>query len=328
MNPIIECELIRRQQWVGILDWVKSLRLLPNHKCKLDLSHLLLRYILNKVITRQTTDDPVFITSPSTLATQQIQLDWKYSKITALSASSFINQLEHKIKTSALLIKNAQFKFTLGSVTMPTSSDPTDIQITDDKLNYIYNKNLYPILGQETVNDHTVFRIALWIRYDYLNLSTHGLARIYKHWLKPEDATEAFASGFNHYCHNFCSAFPDLELPLGSMGSFFNPERPKWTTPLVMINPPFDESLIEEAVTRFIQDCQSEDELGECRNYLFTLPNWTDMSALGRLRALPWFDSEHIYRKGELPFINHMNGKIIYPCDICEIKLSTKLKSK
>ena len=64
---------------------------------------------------------------------------------------------------------------------------------------------------------------------------------------------ECFASPFNCYFRQYCSAFGDTDGYFGSMGSFFGFQP---ITGSFEMNPPFSEELIDAAITH------AEDLLG------------------------------------------------------------------
>ncbi len=259
-------------------------------------------------MSRQASDDPVFVTTPSELAENQLRKDFKYSKI-ALNADAFIQELENRLHWASGMVKT-------------TKLNPDLKPYRDYGHQIHYGKLRFPDINNlaKTYPGKINYLVALNIRYTYLHLSTHGLANLYGEKWGRQAGTEAFASVFNHYFDIYASAFPDLEAPFGSIGSFF--EVKKWTTPRVFVNPPFDESLMHEVGVKVINDLEGD---LEPREFILTLPNWKDMPILKELKSSPWLVHFKEYKKGELPFIDYMagkSGKIIYPADIIEIHLS------
>ncbi len=308
LNPnlnlsIIERELLRERLYAKITNWAVY-HLKPKLKLK-EVQHLLLRYIFNKVITRTATDDPVFITTPSKIAEIQIQKDFKYFKINH-NPQTFIVELEKQLQEASDL--------------MTTTPVKADLKPYLDFKGYIHygQQQFYDINYLAKNNkDKINYLVALNIRYNMLELSTHGLANLYNEKWTKRDGTEAFASVFNHYFDIFCTAFPDLEAPFGSIGSFF--EITEWQTERIFVNPPFDETLMTEVVHKVILDL---DQATRKHEFILTLPNWKDMDILKELKTNPFTIKYKEYKKGELPFKDYMKNKIIYPVDIVEICLS------
>ena len=299
---IVEQEFIRKKLYEDILYWI-SLQL-PSLRFK-EIAHLLLRYIFNKNITKVQDDDPVFITSNSDIAISQIKKDFKFSNID-IDTNKFITTLENKIKYSSDFIKSHK------------KIQDKKIHLYNGKI--IYNTKNYTDISNLAKNypKYINYALALNIRYKYMKLWNHGLARTFENMgYSLSDATEGFASAFNHYFDNFCSAFYDLEKPFGSKGSFFN--ITKWDTKIVYVNPPFDEELMTKAMITIYNylKINNDDKI-----FIFTLPNWNDYPELENLKKSKWTTNVTIHKKGELPFINYMdNNKIVYPCDIAEITL-------
>ena len=96
------------------------------------------------------------------------------------------------------------------------------------------------------------------------------------------EATECFASPFNHTFNYFCSAFDDLEKPLGSLGNFFSIN--KFNSKNLLINPPFDNTIIYYAI-KHILDIMKIDKY----NVIFTLPDWSDAEYYNLLYNSPYF---------------------------------------
>ncbi|CAF0995189.1 unnamed protein product [Didymodactylos carnosus] len=136
---------------------------------------------------------------------------------------------------------------------------------------------------------------------------------------QPNDSvTEGFATPFDHYFDEYCSPFPDLEIPFGSKGCFFSVSN--WTTKVVYVNPPFDETLMTCAFNRIYEQIRNDETR---RKYIFTLPDWKDFTALNTLKQCIWINEIKTYRKGQLYFISYYGDciKEISPCDIAEITL-------
>jgi hypothetical protein len=304
MQSIIEPELVRRHLHEQFL--VKVNRLF--YKSYSHLSHsyanqIVLRYILNKNITKTSDDDPVFITSKSKIAEKQIIEDFKYSNID-MNPQIFIDMLEKYLKESSDTIANIKF------------SNDHKVIIKNNYLYYDNERKLYDISHLSLVSPHHAY--ALNLRYTYLHLEAHGLARPFEEdGYKRDQCAEAFASSFNHYFDEYCSAFPDLETVFGSRGSFFDVNE--WYHDIVFVNPPFDVNLMSTVIYKVMHDSERMKN-----KFIFTIPNWSDMEAIKDLIKFKNTTNVKLFKKQELCFINHMTGNRVYPCDILEITLQLK----
>ena len=70
--------------------------------------------------------------------------------------------------------------------------------------------------------------------------------------------TELFGSPFNTCLDQYCSPFSDIECDFGSLGSFFDFEM---GTGVYLMNPPYDEELIQDAMTIVIQRLRTKCEI-------------------------------------------------------------------
>lgn len=305
MSSIVEDELYREFLYSKILR--KLSEDLKPLKFK-EISHLLLRYVFNLITERDDSDDPVFILKESNIAIEQLKGDFEYFRIR---------------KDYILYNKKIQKYFKQALIDFKVYKDKN---IIDEEIN-IDNKGLilYKNMSFVDISDlaskfpnYANHALALNIRYNYLKLTTHGLARDFKGMgLKKNDATEAFGSAFNHYFDEYCSAFSDLESVFGSKGSFFTMQDSDWKTKIIYVNPPFDATLIS-----FIIDRVKSFKKKINNTFIFTLPNWNDFPALDGLKKEAGIDNSIVYKKNGLAFIDYMEqGKIIFPCDIAEITL-------
>ncbi len=323
-NCIIEKEFVRQKLYNQLLNKVSGD--LKKLKYK-EINHFVLRYILILIINKDESDDPIFIVKDCKLTEDQVKGDFLYFHIEN-DPLEYHKKLRKYIEESLAQLKNWE-----------------KMDIKDEKVEL--NRNSIMYRGERLCEDvgglakkypkYISHAAALNIRYTYMKLTTHGLARCYKNMgLKPEDGTEAFASPFNHYFNNYCSAFPDLESVYGSLGSFFSIKADQWKTTDIYINPPFDVNLIEEVTNKCYQHLEElkdypeiqfdDEEVIPAIRFTFTLPNWNKppFPALEKLKENSYKTRETVYKKGDLAFIDYMqNGKIIYPCEIVEIVLQT-----
>lgn len=358
---IIESELYRKKLYQFILDNINEK--LKKHLLIKEVQHFMLRYVFNKIIERRDYNDPIFIPEYSDICYLQVQKDFEFKNI-QIDVNEFVKYIDE-------LLKDADNK-------MKDTVIENDKPIYYDKnLNsFFYNNKYYKNisnLGNYKNPEFYPYCIALNIRYSYLHLSTHGLAReYYKMGYSKSDGFEIFASSFNHYFDFYHSAFPDLEKPFGSLGSFFssvepcllkcaiynviesiknnkclenakeefkengielpfflsdiykNSEIPKknyykssknrFKNKVMFVNPPFDMVLM--SVVFFIFE-----HLNIEYKTIFTVPNWSNFLFLDKIKKHIRTKKTIIYPKGQLCFINHMNNRRIYPCDIAEIYL-------
>lgn len=304
-DKLIETELLRKRIYEKeFIDW--ATKEIPELKYK-EICHLLLRYLFNKIITKTDEEDPIFIETRSSLAEEQLKRDFVYNK-SFRDPQKFIDQLEKKFSLAANVMA--------GEVLRPDRQ----VSLSGDKI--MYGSWKYDdISSLAKKNPKSIkYALALNIRYNYLKLTNHGLARVYKDMAKPSEGCEAFASAFNHYFDMFCSAFPDLEKPFGSMGSFFN--KREWPLSKVYMNPPFDESLMTHAMEQVIMYCEESKKEVE---FFCTFPKWDGFIGLDMFRKCEWMRKVNVYEKGEIPFIDYMNEeRIIYPCGIVEVIVGVK----
>jgi len=257
---------------------------------------MLLRYRFN--LRAAANDDPVFVTTTNAAAEAQFLKDCVYFRLRDKPAT-LLAKVQSRIKEAARSILAADI------------SPDAEVTMRGDYLHY---KQLRFRDINELGKIDPVAAIALHIRYGYLHLDNHGLARVYEG--EKDTAAEGFASAFNSYFSSYYSLFPDLEAPFGSRGSFFDAEC--FDAPIVQVNPPFDEELIDSVVERVFQLIDA----GATNTFIVTLPLWNDVQGLVQLRASQWTRAIREYDKGKLPFVDAMTGKTIYPCKIVEVTLS------
>jgi 2-polyprenyl-3-methyl-5-hydroxy-6-metoxy-1,4-benzoquinol methylase len=324
MNSVLEKELFREQLYNYLLSQVAGL--LPQWTTK-EINHLVLRYFFIKKSDNfdiKKNPDPVFLIQESKLGQEQILNDLKFKKIPNAEklAKQIVDTIEARCKRSVEKIQSTKFK------------EDDEIAYFEDTGEYEYRGKRYPNLkgsfpSQEEIKICNEY-IALQIRYRYMGLDNQGLARLYREetgLLPNAKALEGFASGLNHYFDNYCSCFPDLELD--SKGSFFDLDFSQYAGYRIYCNFPFDETLIVSAATKIIDYLTSHDgDENRAPTFICTLPShWKDFAGYELLKNSRHTVQHRVYGKGELPFINYMQRpherKLIYPCPIAEITLST-----
>ena len=96
---------------------------------------------------------------------------------------------------------------------------------------------------------------------------------------------ECFASPLNCYYGHYCSAFPDVDAPFGSRGSFtsFAPIRGSYEA-----NPPFVDGIIDEMATRLLAHLERAEAANEPLCFTVVLPGWADNAGYCALLASPF----------------------------------------
>ena len=361
-SKTVETELLRQQLYNKIIDKVSEK--LKKYLQQKEIQHFILRYVFNKIIERRSENDPVFIPEYSEICYLQVQKDFEFKNIT-INVDEFINFIDDLFKDGETQIKK--------EINEDQIKNDSEITFNVETNTFIYDNKIYKNisnLGNSTNIDLYPYCIALNIRYSYLHLSTHGLARdYYKMGYSKNDGFEIFASSFNHYFNLYHSAFPDLEKPFGSLGSFFSSVEPvllkcsiqtvlnsiknngytegnekqfkecffmsdiykknskncyyksskdRYKNKVMFVNPPFDMVLM--SIVFFIFEYLNIEY-----KTIFTVPNWDNFLFLDKMKRHSRTKRTIIYPKGKLKFINHMNNKKIYPCDIAEIYLHPNL---
>ena len=313
-ESLIETELLRERIWKHLVENQPRFSFRKNSgkfQLKENLS-LLLRYIFNKIVCLkdQIPSDPVFMTHRSSLAEQQLEADFRYFRIISPTPQEMIQFLEGKFQEAVKRIEKTIVE---------------KDQVVTGKENELleYKKREY-FVGQEIWNKKHCWHaaIALRIRYDYLQLDTQGLAVPYKNrGFEPKtNILEAFASSFNHYFDKYHSAFPDLEQCMGSLGSFW--ARNRIEEPIVMVNPPFDVTIIEEVINKAIRCLEEAKRENRKQTWHLVFPAWRDISSFTSLAHHPFCQSFVDIVHSKTAFIDCLTKKMIQPCDIFQIVLA------
>jgi hypothetical protein len=327
-HTLVEVELTRKIYYEQLLQSVRRWLLDCGdriHLSEMQIAHILLRYIFNKkATTRDRRSDPVFVTGTSKLARDQLRRDLKTTNLG--SSKELADLIDDELARAA---RSLRFEKVIRDEPVTLSS------LTDHKLIYRdHSQDDFAGLAQRYGTKYYNAAYALGLRYSYVRLTGHGLARAYKEDTKrsADDplACEGFASAFNHYFDRYYSAFPDLEAFFGSRGCFFTikwEEEPSDMT--YYLCPPFDESLMQLCVDHVFNALQKR--LVSRPIFVFSIPgSWTNFSALEQLKASSWVRDLIDYPKGKLPFIDYMaareRDRIIYPTDICVITLTSEAK--
>jgi len=113
---------------------------------------------------------------------------------------------------------------------------------------------------------------------------------------------EGFASPLNCYLPRFCSLFPDVDTPFGSLGSFFNQA---WGSGGVEVNPPFVNATLQAAWERMQAQLQEGEANKQALQFVFITPGWGDARWAVDAKASPFCTlllqpglGQHQYRDG------------------------------
>ncbi len=182
----------------------------------------------------------------------------------------------------------------------------------------------------------------LGLRYNVIGIDNHYLS------VPPDVARlfdlQLFGSPFNTFDRPYFSAFPKVERFFGSRGTYFSSPFPAEYNTFIF-NPPYDETVIDLAVTRLIQqmwlrpmtvlctlpvwDAASQLKIGavmtdENGNNTTDFQKARKFSPVGRLLSCPYF-KDHIIKKKETDnpvFYDCVNNKKFAPCNTHLILLS------
>lgn len=323
---LIETELVRKKLYEELLGTIESWlyqRKAQSTWSKKEISHLLLRYIFVKKASRaRPVPDPVFVIGTCANAQHLIRRDFELKRTNG--ALELAELIDRHLVLAALEVLTAEI-----------GMDESVILLSDSIGNLSYRGRTqkdFSRLAQRYGPAHYNAAYALGLRYSYIRLRNHGLAREYGKETRLSSnyplACECFASAFNHYFDQYYSAFPDLEVYFGSRGCFF---KAKWGQDppdmLYFVCPPFDETLMQLCVDR-IQFVLRR-RLVSRAHFVFTVPGgWTEFTALEQLKVSPWTIQITDFPKGRLPFIDYMSldeYHLTYPTDICEVVLESDI---
>tara|TARA_R110001599_G_scaffold2762_4_gene15064 strand:- start:15354 stop:16598 length:1245 start_codon:yes stop_codon:yes gene_type:complete len=190
---------------------------------------------------------------------------------------------ENQIKPSHLFSSSKYSNnYSVREILRKNSSSSIDIQIvgheylitynsiTSEHKKYMINVKQYRHLLNSYVGERNLFhnRITIMISRYY---ACGGLRN---HFSVPPEVidytgaqTELFGSPFNTHLDQFCSPFHDVEFYFGSMGSFFDFEMKTGT---YILNPPYDEELIEDAMVKVISALETNQEI----TVICVIPMW------------------------------------------------------
>jgi len=203
------------------------------------------------------------------------------------------------------------------------------------QINFKIHKNLIQKLSEQYDHrkDNTFKQLIMSIILRYNTLESYNqqlavLPEFYTFLNKEYNVNfELFASSINSHFKNYCSLFYDLEKQLNSKGNFNIIYLKKG---FYTANPPFDEEIMTNMVSKFIESMKNKDnEL----SILITIPAW-DNPEYGEFRALELLQKsgyiQYIEKldKSRAKFFDYFKNKFIYPCSIYIILLQNEKGAK
>ncbi|KAH7816880.1 putative phosphorylated CTD-interacting factor 1 [Monocercomonoides exilis] len=104
---------------------------------------------------------------------------------------------------------------------------------------------------------------------------------------------ECFASPLNCYCTTFFSAFPDVDWPFGSKGSFFDAiHQNKITEGTYQVNPPFQEGVMERMSNALNAALEHAQTHHSSLRFVVVIPDWSDCTCIKNLLHSPFLSGE------------------------------------
>jgi hypothetical protein len=326
---LIELEIIRYKLYNDIV--IQLTHKLKTYLKIKEIKHLLLRYILNRNIftaNNNNIGDPLFIIlkNDNKIADKQLEADFEYFKINNTSLYHDVNTLIiNSIQKASDFIKKLNIKkiSTDNRFNIFEKNNIQYLQYESNTLNNIYdnyiviknNKIMIPYYSHIDFKQYEIaYVFCTLFRYKYIFIDTHSSSLNYSNADK-NLSIECFSTPFNRYHNLYCSAFHDLEIPLGSLGNFFSIY--KFPSKNLLVNPPFDNTIMYYAIKHTLDIMKKEKY-----NVIFTLPDWTDAEYYNLLYNSPYFIKAIRYKKNELEFTNFFEGMTYSPCANIQIYLS------
>lgn len=93
---------------------------------------------------------------------------------------------------------------------------------------------------------------------------------------------------------HFCSLFPDVDRPFGSVGNFFDYD---FVGMSAVINPPYVIDIMDAVVTKCIESCERAERLSVRTRMFIVVPSWTDADYYSRLVQTKYLDKKLIHDK-------------------------------
>jgi len=147
---------------------------------------------------------------------------------------------------------------------------------------------------------------------------------------------ECFSSPFNCYLPTYCSAYPDTDVPFGSLGSFFDfyPSCGSFEA-----NPPFSQPLMARMIVHMHNLLTNAEQHGGAMSFAVIVPAWQQDAHWSLLATSPYLtssitipSSDHVYCDGAqhqfsraqryraapfasaVFFLQNTKGKETWPC--------------
>jgi hypothetical protein len=125
-----------------------------------------------------------------------------------------------------------------------------------------------------------------------------------------EGWVEMFGSPINTK-GKYCSPF-EIEKDFGSLGSFFD----YFVIPgFHLVNPPYDVSIIEKAVSKLIKELDGVDDTTPL-SFLVVLPNWGDMNCIKVMKESKYLKKHTLLKRDKCRFYDYYNDKFFSVGDI------------
>ena len=198
----------------------------------------LLRYIFVKCMDRCKTDDVLFISKPTQAAMKMIEEDLQYMKVHKPTASQVVQTLDKYLAKALERCKK------LNECTL--RDEVSGEKLTDSERRYQY-------LGLD--------KSTLALSLDYHAIGYDG---------KEDYVIEGFASSMkgNHTFIKWCSAFPDVDHQ--SIGSLWDTLDLNVSTKLILLNPPFDLTIMNYMFTLVRKLSSNNPHL----TFFIIIPDW------------------------------------------------------
>mmetsp|Transcript_8464 Transcript_8464/g.24271 ORF Transcript_8464/g.24271 Transcript_8464/m.24271 type:complete len:531 (+) Transcript_8464:145-1737(+) len=102
-------------------------------------------------------------------------------------------------------------------------------------------------------------------------------------------ALECFASPLNTFLGQFCSAFPDVDCPFGSRGSFWSFEPAAGS---YQVNPPFVSCIMDAMADRLLWLLSTAENCSAPLSFVVFIPGWVECKCWSVLKSSPFLRGE------------------------------------
>jgi hypothetical protein len=110
---------------------------------------------------------------------------------------------------------------------------------------------------------------------------------------------------------NICSLFYDTDKHFNSIGSFFSVDFLKYTDPMIVVGPPYDDELILNIANKIQTTCERAKQLNKKIRFILTHSNSWDFSEGFRIfKESEFLTFDHVFRKNEHYYNNDHGMKI------------------